>query len=175
MEEAKNNVLALIKKAAESDHAAGASRFAEAAAHAAHALLPLDTIFGRDIARDDAPAHNNQLQQPEIPPHVQRMLGESADLVERKQKLGFFIHGANTVFDGLPKEDQDLLRQQFEAMDNYSNILQMRLERELVKLPIASAGDAQSEQSASTNPAAPAPADINDCAPAKVVATDHAA
>lgn len=46
MEEAKNQVLALIEKAATTEVSHDAVRFAEAAVHAAHALLPLDAVFG---------------------------------------------------------------------------------------------------------------------------------
>jgi hypothetical protein len=59
------------------------------------------------------------------------MAGESAELVDRKQKLASFINSGNPLFEQLPDVDQTLLRAQLSAMTAYSDILQLRLERAL--------------------------------------------
>lgn len=50
MEEAKNHVLALIGKAANAELAGDAVRFAEAAGHAAHALIALNAALDNPAA-----------------------------------------------------------------------------------------------------------------------------
>lgn len=77
------------------------------------------------------------VQSQEIPPHVQRMASESAELVDRKQKLMYFVHEDNLLFSQLPDVDKTLLRAQLGAMTAYSDILQLRLERALLNLPTA--------------------------------------
>lgn len=73
-----------------------------------------------------------ETQHIEIPPHLQRMAGESAVLVERKQRLSHFIHGGVPAFEALPDEEKTLLRAQLGAMESYARILQIRLERALL-------------------------------------------
>ncbi len=61
----------------------------------------------------------------EIQPHQQRVVDEKAQLDERIKKLQTFIWGEK--FDKLDRVEQDLMRQQLDAMHNYSTVLNNRL------------------------------------------------
>lgn len=62
------------------------------------------------------------------PPHIQRMMIERDDLNNKIDKLGDFMIDLDK-FDMLDKEDQELLRLQYKAMEEYSNILDKRLKK----------------------------------------------
>lgn len=56
-----------------------------------------------------------------------RLIDESMQLKERLVKLGSFIRSKN--IRNLPRKDQELLRQQYEVMTKYDDILETRLAR----------------------------------------------
>jgi uncharacterized protein YdcH (DUF465 family) len=58
--------------------------------------------------------------------HVQRMLDEQSELSDKVGKLETFIL-TNPVFKQLSKERQRLMRQQYDAMSLYNNILKERV------------------------------------------------
>lgn len=60
-------------------------------------------------------------------PHQQRVVDEKKELDEKKHKLAVFF--GSTIFAGLDKVDRDLLELQHSTMEQYSQILQMRIER----------------------------------------------
>lgn len=62
------------------------------------------------------------------PPHVQRMIDECSELVDRAAKLDAFV-GSGALFATLEPIDQDLLCSQHMAMETYAAILRMRLKR----------------------------------------------
>jgi hypothetical protein len=61
-----------------------------------------------------------------LPPHIQRVHAEAAELKDRLTKLDTFIMGEK--FDSLPGVDRSLLRIQASAMRDYLNVLTERLE-----------------------------------------------
>ena len=61
-----------------------------------------------------------------LPPHVQRMVTEHKELEQRLTKLGVFIDN-NPNFKGLEIEEQERLKKQRVAMDEYFHILDERL------------------------------------------------
>ena len=56
---------------------------------------------------------------------MERLKAEFYQLEDRREKLGKFF--STDTFNLLPKDDQYLLRQQYECMNGYSNILKMRI------------------------------------------------
>jgi hypothetical protein len=58
---------------------------------------------------------------------ISRLELERSDLADKLHKLGTFIQNKG-LFDALPKIHQDLLREQFEAMIKYIDVLERRLE-----------------------------------------------
>lgn len=67
------------------------------------------------------------------PPHIQRVIDENNQLVERSVKLANFIAN-NPIFKNLPIEEQEAMKEQLVHMNKYSNILSDRLLRAGVKL-----------------------------------------
>jgi hypothetical protein len=65
-------------------------------------------------------------QVKELPPHVQRVICEKAQLDDRLAKLRTFI--ASPGFDDFPAKSRELLLSQAETMDEYSDLLKQRLE-----------------------------------------------
>lgn len=63
----------------------------------------------------------------EIPDYQQRVLDEGFELKSKMEKLGKFLH--TEMFDELPKEEQDDLREQLKIMIKYLNILTKRIVR----------------------------------------------
>lgn len=60
-------------------------------------------------------------------PHEQRVIDEKAALDEKIAKLAAFF--PTTIYDSLCRRDQDLMREQYSAMMNYSDILGNRIAR----------------------------------------------
>lgn len=60
-------------------------------------------------------------------PHQQRVVDEKKELDEKKHKLAVFF--GSVIFAGLDKVDRDLLELQHSTMEQYSQILQMRIDR----------------------------------------------
>lgn len=65
-------------------------------------------------------------QVKQLPPHVQRVIGEKAQLDDRLSKLSAFIK--TPAFKDLTAKTQELLTTQAGAMGEYSEILKQRLE-----------------------------------------------
>ncbi len=61
-------------------------------------------------------------------PHQQRVVDEKRELDVKLDALRMFIFH-NEVFNTLPAEDQQLLRDQRMVMSSYSHILCMRIDR----------------------------------------------
>ena len=64
-------------------------------------------------------------------PHQERVIKEEAELSDKLNKLGAFIHGE--VFKTLPEEEQELLQAQDDTMREYLEILRSRIDRFKVK------------------------------------------
>lgn len=64
----------------------------------------------------------------EYPPHIQRVIDENNELMERCNKLNKFIK-ENPIFKTLPIEEQEDMEKQLEYMRSYSNVLIGRLLR----------------------------------------------
>ena len=62
-----------------------------------------------------------------LPPHVQRMVAERAELGERRDKLAAFV--ASDKLADLDAQDAALLNSQLRAMGEYYDILDLRLAR----------------------------------------------
>ncbi len=62
-----------------------------------------------------------------LPQHVQRMVGELAQLNDKIEKLNTFLEGER--FNALPEDDHSLLKTQGSAMVAYANALTVRVER----------------------------------------------
>jgi len=60
-------------------------------------------------------------------PHIERMKEELAQLADRTIKLSAFISG-NPIFAQLPADERDLMRSQRDAMIEYHDILETRLD-----------------------------------------------
>jgi hypothetical protein len=60
-----------------------------------------------------------------IPPHIQRVLQEKAELDARHAKLGEFM--LTPIFRGLPANEQHRMQRQFDVMAEYSTILSARI------------------------------------------------
>jgi hypothetical protein len=60
-------------------------------------------------------------------PHEERVLAEEAELSDRLNKLGAFIHGE--TFPTLAAEDQRLLQEQDDCMRAYAGVLRQRIAR----------------------------------------------
>lgn len=58
----------------------------------------------------------------------QRVVDEQAELDKRGQKLSDFINEDGGVYDSLPKDDRLALLVQLEAMSNYMEALDIRIE-----------------------------------------------
>lgn len=69
----------------------------------------------------------------QIPAHVQRVIDECNEVVDRAAKLDTFI-GEDAIFNTLDPIDQDLLCVQHMAIETYVGILRMRLKRAGVDL-----------------------------------------
>ena len=61
------------------------------------------------------------------PPHVERMIAEGEQLVDRVEKLGAFLVGP--VYKTLPEDEQVLMGAQVGAMTAYLHILTLRISR----------------------------------------------
>jgi predicted nucleic acid-binding Zn-ribbon protein len=59
-------------------------------------------------------------------PHQQRVVDEKSELDAKREKLHAFFD--NPIFNGLESKEQTLLRRQYEAMAEYSNILAQRIQ-----------------------------------------------
>lgn len=64
-------------------------------------------------------------QVKELPPHVQRVIGEKAQLDDRLAKLSAFLK--TSAFKDLTIKSQELLTSQCDAMGVYSDLLEQRL------------------------------------------------
>jgi hypothetical protein len=62
----------------------------------------------------------------ELLPHQERVREEAVILKEKIEKLNYFI-GGNSLFMNLPKEEQDRLQKQLEAMCYYLAVLIERI------------------------------------------------
>lgn len=62
-----------------------------------------------------------------LPPHVQRMVGELAELDDRHGKLAGFLK--TSAFLGLSEDDRNDLSAQFLHMADYGNVLRRRVDR----------------------------------------------
>ncbi|MGS0941570.1 crAss001_48 related protein [Pseudomonas luteola] len=62
----------------------------------------------------------------DLQPHQQRVVDERAELNARIGKLDMFID-SNPVFEKLSDKDQELLKAQRKAMQEYSGILSQRI------------------------------------------------
>lgn len=58
-------------------------------------------------------------------PHQERVVTERNDLAEKVQKLGIFLEGA--MFPGLPEDEKARLREQYQHMLSYRNVLEKRI------------------------------------------------
>lgn len=65
-------------------------------------------------------------QVKELPPHVQRVIGEKAQLDDRLSKLSAFLQTA--AFKELPAKSQQLMEAQAKTTAEYSAVLKQRLE-----------------------------------------------
>lgn len=65
-------------------------------------------------------------QVKELPPHVQRVIGEKAQLDDRLSKLSAFLQ--TPAFKDLPAKSQKLMEAQAKSMGEYSEVLKQRLE-----------------------------------------------
>lgn len=65
-------------------------------------------------------------QVKDLPPHVQRVIGEKAQLDDRLAKLSAFLKTED--FKNLPAKNRELLTTQCGAMAEYSGLLKQRLE-----------------------------------------------
>ena len=65
-------------------------------------------------------------QVKDLPPHVQRVIGEKAQLDDRLSKLSAFLKTEG--FKNLTAKSQELLTAQCGAMQEYSDLLKERLE-----------------------------------------------
>lgn len=65
-------------------------------------------------------------QVKELPPHVQRVIGEKAQLDDRLSKLSAFLK--TPAFGDLPAKSQKLMEAQAKTMAEYSEVLKQRLE-----------------------------------------------
>lgn len=63
----------------------------------------------------------------EMAPHVKRMVEEQFELEERLGKLRAFC--TTSVFAALAPIDQELMQAQYDAMNEYANILARRIVR----------------------------------------------
>ena len=61
-----------------------------------------------------------------LQPHQARVVAEKADLDDRRDKLYAFVQTGS--FDSLPRDERDLLVNQYDAMRLYSNVLARRIE-----------------------------------------------
>lgn len=60
-------------------------------------------------------------------PHIERMKNELAQLADRTAKLATFISG-NPIFNQLPRDERDLMRQQLAHMEDYRDTLDTRID-----------------------------------------------
>ena len=60
-------------------------------------------------------------------PHQERVVQELKDLTDKREKLAFFI-GTSKTFSGLPDDEQQRLRRQFDIMVQYEGVLQERID-----------------------------------------------
>ena len=72
-----------------------------------------------------------------LPPHVQRMHGEHAELNDRFTKLCAFME--TDTFAGLPEDDRHLLEAQATGMRVYLNALTSRIDRAMAAFDTAEA------------------------------------
>jgi hypothetical protein len=62
------------------------------------------------------------------PPHEQRVIDEHSELKDRLKKLCYFLAKGGAIYSGLPIDEQARLRRQAAAMQEYSSILDERIE-----------------------------------------------
>jgi hypothetical protein len=60
-------------------------------------------------------------------PHEERLIAERNELLERMKKLREFI-AENPIYQSLSQRERDLLSAQYNAMDQYDNILYERIQ-----------------------------------------------
>jgi hypothetical protein len=58
-------------------------------------------------------------------PHQQRVVEEKAELDNKIQKLNAFFH--SSIFSSLPEAEKDRMKRQVGVMEEYSSILQERI------------------------------------------------
>lgn len=83
----------------------------------------------------------------DVPPHQQRVLAEKTELDDRLTRLQTFF--SNSIFSGLPADEQDRLQKQAIAMQAYSEVLGERIEAfgaTLITLPVMDPGPDSIEQ-----------------------------
>lgn len=105
-------------------------------------LENFDAEIGRKIARQNAVqkiwpllgfrlrdqlAAKADAESSHLPPHVQRMVAELAELDDRHGKLAAFLKTA--AFLGLNEDDRNDLSKQFLHMADYGNVLRKRVDR----------------------------------------------
>lgn len=71
---------------------------------------------------------NNEKETPKVPPHIARVIEEYNQLFDRVVKLKCFIEG-NLLFKRLSEDEQTDMKNQFEYMCNYGDVLYKRLTR----------------------------------------------
>lgn len=63
-------------------------------------------------------------------PHEERVVTEKRELDEKLKKLEAFCYiPGSAIFEGLPREDRNLLEDQYMAMERYSQVLEKRIAR----------------------------------------------
>lgn len=66
------------------------------------------------------------VEESSIPPHQQRVIDEKNELEARLTKLSTFMSG-NSIFDGLPSKEKEMLKAQHTSMSAYLSILNDRI------------------------------------------------
>lgn len=73
------------------------------------------------------------MTEKQIPPHLQRMLEEEAQLSDRIRKAQAYLL-SEISFDHLDDTDRHLLTQQVSFMSDYAQVLLMRINRARIRL-----------------------------------------
>jgi hypothetical protein len=60
-------------------------------------------------------------------PYQNRVVDELKELTVKRERLGAFI-GSSPVFRGLPYDEQERMRRQFDIMVQYEGVLQERID-----------------------------------------------
>ena len=105
--------------------------------------------IGKEYAKDDAikviwahlgfvlqwAKYGLKLRKEVLPPHVQRMIDEHRELEQKISKLGVFIANSPN-FKNLEVEEQERMKKQHIAMDEYFHILDERIAKAFENLGI---------------------------------------